>query len=307
MDPFTLAAIIGGGSGILSSIFGGMSESQNAALARAMQEQERADAKLGQTDARGNRTRFVEGKGWVTEFGPTDAALEAYFLNQELPARQDQFRRADQSSRREFDQSNALLDEFQRIQREDPAAIEDLLFSSASRGIGENTQNSLETAMRSIMRSGSTSGGKVTGRIQEAANKGLADAAIDSKLKSLDYVDNKFNTERGNTSSLYNLFANRARADLMPTTSANTPSTTSSVGSNSGLYQAVEDNGLANALGGIGSALSGSLNTLGSQQQNASTNALLQSFISGGGQMPFSSGGIFGSIADRSKARGSVF
>lgn len=308
MDPISLALLVSGIGGGLSSIFGGISESQRAAQANALQQQQLADTKLGSTDARGNRTRFIEGVGWVTEYGPTDRALEDYFLNTELPLRQDQFLRADRSSRAEDQTANALLDEFRRIERVDPTEIEQLLFSQASKAVGENSSRANDIIMRNILRTGATNNGRALENVAKSANSALADAAISSKLKALDFADSKYNTDRGNTSSLYNLFANRANQSLDPTTAATAPSTTGVVGSNSGMYQApVADNGLANAIGGISSAASGALNSYNAYNQNNQTNALLQAFLSGGGGFNLNSGGIFGSINERSRAGTGAF
>lgn len=308
MDPFSIAALISGAGGALSSIFGGISESQQTALQNQLLEQQLADSKLGQTDARGNRTYFKNGVGWVTEYGPTDRALEAYFLNRELPARQQQFQRADIASRNESAQADALLREFQRTERMDPAEIEDLLFSKAAGAIGRNTQDANNTLMRNILRTGATNNGAMSEKINRAANDSLASAAIDSKLQSLDYVDNKFANDRNTSSSLYNLFANRSRQTLDATTGASTPSTTGSVGSNIGLYSAgAANNGLANALGGAASSISGALNSYGASQQNANTNRLLEQFMTVGGQTSLSNGGVFGSVAERSRNMNGAF
>jgi hypothetical protein len=308
MDPFTIAALVSGAGGALSSIFGGMAQSQQTALQNALLQQQLADSKLGQTDARGNRTYFKDGIGWVTEYGPTDRALEAYFLNRELPERQSQFQRAAVSSRNESAQADALLREFQRIERMDPNALSDLLFSQAARGVGENTQNANNVLMRNILRTGATSNGKMVDQINKAANDSLAGAAVDSKLKAMDFSNSKFASDRSNTSSLYNLFANRARQSLDATTGATTPATTSAAGSNIGLYNAGEaDTGWANALGGAAASIGGAFNSYGASQQNNQTNALLQQFLTGGGQLNLNNGGIFGTVAERSRRQNGAF
>lgn len=308
MDPFTIAALISGAGGALSSIFGGMAQSQQTQLQNALLAQQLADSKLGSTDARGNRTYFKEGEGWLTEYGPIDRELEAYFLNRELPARQSQFQRADIASRNENAQAAALLDEFRRIEKIDPAELEQLLFSKASQGIGENTQNANNVLMRNILRTGATNNGKMVEQINKGANDSLATARINSKLQALDYSENKFNNDRSNSSSLYNVFANRARQGLDATTGATTPATTSVVGSNLGAYNAGEaDTGLANALGGVASSIGGAFNSFGASQQNNKTNALLEAFLTGGGQLNLGGGGIFGSVADRSRTQNGAF
>lgn len=307
MDPLTLSALITGGGSLLSSLFGGSSESKAANQQNALNAQQLKDQKLGSIDARGNRTRFVEGKGWVTTYGPTDKMLEDYFLSQELPAKQDQFRRADIASRAEDDTATNLLGQFNRVEKENPNDIYKLLYAAASEGIGENTSEAMSTAMRSALRSGSSNSANIAGKINEAGTKALASAGLQAKLQALDYSDNKYNDERQGTSSLYNLFANRARSDLAATTGASSTPTTSSVGSQS-YAPVVADNGMANAIGGATSAIGGALNTIGANNQNAQTNALLQQFLaSGAGGTSLGAGGILGTVADRTKNAGSVF
>jgi hypothetical protein len=302
----TIAALISGGGGILSSIFGGMSESQQANQQNALNAQQLADQKLGSTDARGNSTKFVPGKGWVTSYGPTDQMLEDYFLAQELPARQDQFQRADTASRAEDVTAKNLLSQFNSVQREYPNDIYKMLYAAASNGIGENTSEAMSTALRSALRSGTSNVGKITEGINKAGSDALATAGLNAKLQALDYADNKYASDRGDTSSLYNLFASRARGDLAPTTGAGGTTTTSSVGSQQ-YSPAVADNGLANALGGAASALSGTANTLAANSQNSQTNALLKSFLEGSGMGSIATGGIGGSVSDRTKISRSTF
>lgn len=282
MDPFSIAALISAGGGALSSIFGGISESQNTKAANKLAAQATADQKLGAIDARGNRTRFVDGQGWVTTYGPTDKALEQYFLNTELPALQDQFRRADLASRNEDVTANSLLQEFNRIQKGNTSDVENLLFTAGSRGVNEGADKALEVAMRSALRSGSSNAGNIAREINTGRLNALKDVGVDSKLQALDYVTNSYANERNNVANLYNAFADQARSSLSATTSAGSTPTSSVVGSQS--YTPPQaDNGLANALGGIATSVSGGLNSYSANQQNAQTNQLLQAFLSNGG------------------------
>lgn len=307
MDPLAIASLITGGGSLLSSIFGGLSEHEANQLNRQLMEQDRRDAKLGATDARGTRTYFKEGVGWVTEYGPTDQMLEDYFLNMELPERQDQFLRASQASRREDDTANALLDEFGRIERANPNDIENMLYAAASRGIAENTGEAMEVATRSAMRRGYTNLDRLMESITESGNEALADAAVNSKLQALDFVNNQFDSQRSNTTNLYNSFAGRARADLAPTTGPATSSTVGVVGSQPVGQQVQPDNGFANAIGGGTAALGGIFGNIGANQRQNETNELLRSFLSGYGGGSIADGGIFGDISSRARDRGGVF
>lgn len=86
MDPISLIGIGGSvGSGILNLISQGQQQgNQQQALRLAMQDYElkkrMADqqyelATAGQTDARGNQTRYVPGRGWVVDTTPKTASL----------------------------------------------------------------------------------------------------------------------------------------------------------------------------------------------------------------------------------------
>lgn len=84
MDPITGAALIGVGGSLLSggmNLFGQRQQqgNQEQALQLAMQDymlrKQQAERQYelstaGQTDARGNQTRYVPGKGWVTDLTP---------------------------------------------------------------------------------------------------------------------------------------------------------------------------------------------------------------------------------------------
>lgn len=317
MDPFTIAALVGGAGSVLSSIFGGAAEHEANQTNRKIAEQnyqlalqQYKDQLLGGIDAQGNRTHFIDGVGWVTNYGPGSQAAYDYYLSHELPALQSQFQRNDVANRAQSDEANALLDQFQRIQRGNPADYERMLYAAASRGIGEATNDSLEVTMRNALRSGASNSANIAGNIAKEGQKALGDAALNAKLQALDYTDSKYATERGNTANLYNAFADRARQQLNSASNPGTPASSGLVSNPTAPQQAgvQADTGMANAFGGIGSSLSGIANAFGAQQQQAKTNALLEQYLSQGGNFSTSNGGIFSSVADRSRNNtGGVF
>lgn len=308
MDPFTIAGLIGGGLSGLGALFGGSSESKAIRANNAFQREAYEDAKKGATDARGTRTYFDEELGWITEYGPTDQYLEDYRMSTELPALQRQFLESARMSGEQFSTADALLDEFRRIERQDPAQIEQLLLAAASEGIGEGTRDATETAMRSILRTGSTGGSNILRDIAQGGQEALSKAGIQAKLQALDYADSKYKADRADTTNLFNSFLSGGRASLHPTTSANTSPTVGVVGSDQAAVPRIQaDTGMANALGGVGAAIGGIGNIFGAQQQRQQTNDLLASFLNAGGGFNMGTGGIFGSVNDRMRNTGSSF
>lgn len=343
MDPLTIAML---GGTALSSIFGGMAESSanktNWAInernlrARNREREEgiryadkiRTEQHLGGTNAAGDRSYFKPGVGWVTELGSKSQGLQDYFYGTELPERRSQFMRGAQRSRQEDDQANRLLDEFQNIERDNPADIEAMLYEASTRGIGENTNDALESALRQAIRAGSSNTGDIAAKINSAGAKQRGYAAKDAKLQSMDYVDDRFNSRRGSTSQLYNMFASRAGQDigssLDPSQNeaganallgqfAGMSGQGNSIGANAiaksgGSLDYIEpDMGLANALGGVSASLgAGADNMNGTAQRNA-TNKLLQDYVTSGGQLNLSYGGIMEPISSRITKTGGIF
>lgn len=342
MDPLTIAAL---GGTALSSIFGAMSENQASNLNWAINEANRRDQnkwrqegmdyakqirgeeQLGSTNAAGDRTYFKPGVGWVTDLGGRNRQLLQHFYGTELPERQSQFARGAERSRAESDIANQLLQQFQQIRKESPRDIEDMLYEAATRGISDSTRDATGAAVSRAMRSGSSNIGKIVDRINQAASKQRANAGKDARIQALDYADQKYNSQRGAASQLYNLFASRAGQDIGMSydpsgqeTAANAMTAQNmqnaqqgnSIGANAiarngGLFQPFEaNNALANAFGGVGAAFGGAGANMNAQKGRDETNELLKSYISAGGQLNLGTGGIAsgGSVADRVRILG---
>src|SRR4051812_18206156 len=99
MDPFSLiGAMVGGVGSIIGAGESADAQEKNWQVNllnyylrererrdRIQQaEQSRNDTMLGATDARGNRTHFVPGKGWVQELSTEDAALGDAQLREQM-------------------------------------------------------------------------------------------------------------------------------------------------------------------------------------------------------------------------------
>jgi hypothetical protein len=292
-------------------------------------EKVRGEGKLGATDAQGTRTYFKEGVGWVTELGERPKELEDYFYTQELPELRGKFKRDNERGLAAEDVAGQLLGEFKRVMKEDPKAIEDLLYSISSREIGKNTGDILGQASTDAMRTGSMGGYEAAARgAQRAGADARVKAGQDAKLQSLDYVDDKYTSERSGLSQLYNLFAGLAGQSLQPSmqpgsgpqaatalmnqfaqnASGGNSGMANAIGRQGGTIQSTEPNmAEANMWGGIGQSVAGLGERIGSMGERSEMNDMLKNYITQGGQLNLNSGGIMDLMTERVKAGGGVY
>lgn len=291
-------------------------------------EELRAEGKLGGRDALGNRTYFKEGEGWVTDLAPQQQALLDYFYQNELPQRRDQFNRRAANSREANDIAGSLFDEFRRINRDDPADTERMLYARASEGIGDAQRDNMETAMRSALQTGSSNAGSVAASISREGVEAGRRAAMDAALQAPDYVENRYNSRRGQVGNLLNMFLSQANGDIGASydtsnvgDDANSLMARMSAGddaANSMGFQAANKqggsldyveprNGAANAAITIGNSLGALGNRFGSYGDQQRNNRLFEQFLTQGGQSNFGQGGIFGAMTDRVKPNSGWF
>lgn len=178
-----------------------------------------ADAKLGSTDAQGNRVRFIEGVGWVTELSDEQEALRELYnreeteqLTNDLQKQRQLFNANVERQGREGTVAEALLNAFQRVRRTDPRETENLLNLAASRGINQAADDSLSTAMRSANRAGSSNAGRMASQMSEGRMQALADAFMNNTLNARQASDDQYAREQGNLLNMYNMVASRASA-----------------------------------------------------------------------------------------------
>lgn len=288
----------------------------------------RTEGKLGATDAEGTRTHFVDGKGWVTDLGNKPQELLNYFYGHELPERRAQFDRKAVNSREANDIAGSLFDEFRRIQKANPRDVESQLYEKASRGIGESTDAAMSAAMRTALQSGSSNAGKVAASISREAMKAGGDAAKDAALQADDYASDQYNSRRGQQAGLLAQFLQAAGADIgasydptgkvdnannLMRTFSQGDDAAQQIGANAvnktmGSLDPVEArNGPANAWASAGNSLAALGNRVGSYTSMNKNNALLEQFLTQGGQLDFGQGGIFGAMTDRVKPNAGFF
>lgn len=291
-------------------------------------EELRNEGKLGATDAQGTRTFFKEGEGWVTELGAQPQRLLDHFLGQELPERQEQFKRKASNSREADDIAGALFDEFRRTRRGDVGEAEAQLYEKSSRGIDDAQRASMETAMRSALQTGSSNAGKIAADISRAGMEASGNARKDAALQARDYVDSKYDKDRSGKANLLNMFLQQAGADIGMSydPSGDVRGATSLMSQFSGGDDAANqmgaaalnkttgsmdyiepDYGGANAAVTIGNSIAGLGNRAGSYFDQQNNNKLLEQFLTQGGQLNFGQGGIFGAMTDRVKPNSGWF
>lgn len=346
MDPFSIiGALAGAGGGIASALLGADAADTAAAwnyainqqnLQAQQRQQDRAYAyadeirdeqKLGGTDALGNRTRFVPGKGWVVELDPDQQALYDYFFQQEMPERRAHFERQAQHSRDNSDVANALFGEFKRVRKDTPMEAGNKLYLAATRGAADASRDVSEAALRQATRTGNSNIADIIGQIGKASMENRGNARLNADIQAEDYVNQKFQSERGGLAQLYHMFLQSAGRELNPSYDptgiaqganslmnvfSNQAQQGNSMGFNSRMQPAPQqdyiepNNAWANAAGAIGSSLSGLGTRLGGMNQQNNMNDLMMQYLIGGGQLNMSGGGIFGRSADRLRANGGV-
>lgn len=341
-----LAALIGGLGSVAGSVIGGQAQSQATQYnwaanernlqarererdeARQYAEQLRREDKLGSTDALGNRQRFVEGRGWVTDVAPEIQQLLDHMFGSELPERQAQFmRRADQS-RDADDLLSTLMDEFRRIQRGNPVDAERELYAASTRGIDDATESALRVAMRDSLRSGSSNAGQIASAIGRQGMNSRAAAGQQAHLEARDYTDNRYAGQRGQQQALMQAMAAMAGADLGmsydPTGMANTATQQQNVAAQRGgasdaaglqavmmqggtLNPIQPDYGMANAIMGATSGLTGAADRVAGASGQRRAEDMLMQYITAGGQFDMTRGGLYGAMADRVRPGAGLF
>lgn len=180
-------------------------------------ERTRADQRLGATDAFGNRTRFVEGKGWVTELSNQDKLIAALqrqeqqnVLEKDLPMRRAQLERNDQRQRTEEGVAEGLRERFRRDLGVDPEALKRVMITNASAAISREYDYLENEAMRKALRTGSSDSGRILADLARDRIKTIAGAVAGIPLQAKQMAADMTAKEQGNMLNQYNLVATRA-------------------------------------------------------------------------------------------------
>jgi len=181
----------------------------------------RAEQKMGSTDIRGTRTKFVPGQGWVTTAGPQVAKLMAA-----QDAEQMKRLGHDANARRMMQDRNiarsygdeALADTFRRQlvntapPKDDDAWAAKLMAPqvAALRIAGEDADKS---AWRQAFRTGQNSNfDRIASGMQREKNNAYQQAAMQSQIMARGLGVKEQTERKNNLANLYNMFATRAGA-----------------------------------------------------------------------------------------------
>ena len=222
--------IAGGASGIASLLAGAQGNqtaemnnyisllnyyAQQEANNRARQTAARlqAEAKLGQTDAAGNRTHFIPGVGWVTDLTDTQQSIQN-------ASEQEQLRQLAQGDRDEQVQTRAV----DRRNREDTSASEaERLFRQARRpdeqGLrqlflargAEERNRSADRAGNALARQNIRAGGRNASELLQGARaasdaESARTAGVQAQMFAGQEADRQFAQQRDTGNQLYDYF-----------------------------------------------------------------------------------------------------
>jgi len=243
MDPITIAMLASTAAGGLSSIIGGVEQNranqvneqislqnfyrQIAAQRNAQVEAQRqqGEAKQGTTDAAGNRTYFVPGRGWVTDLSENQQALQTGTEQEQLRALTDDTARnrviAGRNEGRQG-QEDALasmaLRELQGVQRPDQDALRQLFLARGA----ETRNDAADRAGEMVARQGIRAGGGVNAaeltRDARAASDAQSSrqAGVDAQLSAMQTADSQYNSDIDRASKMYDYFRRASTAGATP-------------------------------------------------------------------------------------------
>lgn len=186
----------------------------------AMALKQRAEQKLGSTDVRGTRTKFVPGKGWVTTGAPEllemmklQDAEQKKVLQHDLPQRR---KVADRNYARGL-ADEGTADTLKRMfvnslapAKSDEGYASDL-YQAQAMALREASADAGRSAWRQAARTGQNSNfDRIAAGQQREANNAYAQAALQSKLLARGTGEKERQSSMAGYANLYNMFANRA-------------------------------------------------------------------------------------------------
>lgn len=173
----------------------------------------------GQTDAFGNRTRYVPGMGFVTELDPTVQTLQNASLQEQLRRQTEdapRIRRGQRANeRRRADEAgvaDVVMGEMQRASA-DPITQNELfqlILSSGNQAFQREQDRALQQVLRQSMRSGGSNAADILADFASAGADRRRDAGVQARLQAITGADEINLGRRSNLSNLYNMFATRA-------------------------------------------------------------------------------------------------
>jgi len=234
IDPVTGAALISAGGNLLGGMFGANesnratnaqiamnqmqinSQDRNNMLQRMFLAQQYNDAKMGSTDARGNRTSFIPGQGMTTTLSPQARALleasdreELLRMTNDAPMARQTLMRNYERQGKENTAADGLLEELMRGPAMSRSDLESMYRLRMRKDMGEGYDKASNDAARTGLRTGADMS-KTLSKIAKQRSEGYAGAGNEAALTA----NNAFDSMEGNRvsrgSSLYNMMAARA-------------------------------------------------------------------------------------------------
>lgn len=229
MDPITLA-IMGGTA--ISSIMGGSAaneanqqnayiamlnyQEQQAARMRAEAEarRQRGEAQLGQTDASGNRTYFVPGRGWVTDLTADQQAIQSASeeeMLRQLTTEADRNEVVSGRAATRRDREDVLATEgerdFRAQRRPDEDALRQLFLARGAEARNASADRAGELVARQNVRSGRGNAAELMLGARAASDATEArKAGIEAALMAEGEADRRFDAGRDRGGQMYDYY-----------------------------------------------------------------------------------------------------
>jgi len=215
MDPITLALMAGGS--IIGGINANNANKQNAQIAmmnyyQAQQDkadaqnearQQRSQQQLGATDAAGNRTYFIPGRGWVTELTDTQQDIQSRSEAEQLRqlsqgARDERVQgRANDRRNREDVLATDREREMRAARREDEGSLRQLLLARGAEQRNRQADRAGDAAARQRVRAGGTNAAELVSSARASADADSArQAGIEAQIAARGMADQNFEAAR---------------------------------------------------------------------------------------------------------------
>lgn len=188
---------------------------QIAARQRAEQEARRqqSEAKLGQTDAAGNRTYFMPGVGWVTDLSDTQQQIQDMSEQEQLRqlsqgARDERVQERANDRRNNEDTLASEADrEFRDARRPDAGALRQLFLARGAEERNRAADRAGNAAATSAIRGGGTNAAALVQGARASADASNArQAGIEAELMAGQEADRRFAADRDSAAQLYDYF-----------------------------------------------------------------------------------------------------
>lgn len=191
-------------------------QQRESLLQRMMAERILSMQQQGQTDALGNRQRYIEGLGFVTEASPeTEALLRAERDEQfaQLTGDAQRARRGAQANEARRSEEALLADTYLRQLKTDNTpsrgALEALMLEQALSGIADAFDDTQAMANRQALRRGVQNADQMAALARERADA-QSSARTDARLRSIGMERDLRSSDQQQLGNLYNMFAARA-------------------------------------------------------------------------------------------------